>query len=496
MGSSGKNLEKLNISTSLLNQAVAVACGILIPRMLLGAFGSEAYGISVSITQFLSYISLLEGGIGGVARAELYTPLAEKDKDRVSGVYHAEKRFFYHISIIFVLYSLALGLFYPDIAHVTLFSRAYVFGLVMVIGLSTLAQYMGGLTNLTLIVADQHVYINNIILVITTILNTALLALLIYLHCTFLLVKLGSSLVFLVRPVLYGIYVKRHYSIRKRTKEKVELKQKWTGLGQHIAYFLHTNTDVMVLTFFADPQTVAVYAVYNMVVSSIRAFTESFAGGMEALFGKLLAEGNKQQLVYEFKKYSLLLACASFVLFGCTGILILSFVRLYTSGITDADYFRPQFAIILVLAEAANCIAFPSASLPVAANELKETRWGAYGEAAINIGLSCLLVQVNPLAGVALGTLAATVFRGIYYIRYSTEKILSLSTLKTLLSAGSVLGLLYLVVRGGQRLLQNASIHNFFQWAVYGLAAFFVIGLMGYLFYRAVMGAMKKGRQA
>lgn len=58
---------KLNILTQLLNQLVTTACGILIPRILLAAYGSEAYGISASIAQFLSYITLFEGGIGGVA---------------------------------------------------------------------------------------------------------------------------------------------------------------------------------------------------------------------------------------------------------------------------------------------------------------------------------------------------------------------------------------------------------------------------------------------
>ena len=59
---------KLNILTQLLNQLITTACGILVPRILIASYGSEAYGISVSIAQFLSYITLLEGGIGGVAR--------------------------------------------------------------------------------------------------------------------------------------------------------------------------------------------------------------------------------------------------------------------------------------------------------------------------------------------------------------------------------------------------------------------------------------------
>ena len=61
MRKDGMTREKLNIFTSLMNQGVTLACRILIPRILVSKYGSlGAYGISkLSITQFLSYISLL-----------------------------------------------------------------------------------------------------------------------------------------------------------------------------------------------------------------------------------------------------------------------------------------------------------------------------------------------------------------------------------------------------------------------------------------------------
>lgn len=85
---------KLNIMTTLLNQLITTACGIVVPRILIASFGSEVYGISVSITQFLSYITLLESGIGGVARAKLYDPLAQKNYGEIWKVYRAIASFF------------------------------------------------------------------------------------------------------------------------------------------------------------------------------------------------------------------------------------------------------------------------------------------------------------------------------------------------------------------------------------------------------------------
>ena len=45
---------KRNIATALCNQLITTACGIVTLRVLLASFGSEAYGICASITQFLS----------------------------------------------------------------------------------------------------------------------------------------------------------------------------------------------------------------------------------------------------------------------------------------------------------------------------------------------------------------------------------------------------------------------------------------------------------
>lgn len=474
---------KLNIATTLLNQLITTVCGLVVPHILLTAFGSEAYGITVSITQFLSYISLLESGIGGVARAKLYAPLATHNDREISAVYYAIKHFFQYVAVVFLVYSLGLGIFYRDLAHVTLFSRGYIFALVLVIGISTLAKYMGGLANLTLLVADQRHYVNNFVLSATTILNTLVLVLLTSLKADLILVKLGSSLIFVARPLFYTLYVRKHYHLI-RTGEKAALEQKWTGLGQHIAYFLHRNTDIVLLTLFANPRLVSVYSVYSLVISSIRSITEAFSGGMEARFGELIARGELDELRRVYQRYKRLMTMASLVLFGCTGILIVPFVRLYTAGITDADYIQPMFSIILLLAEAVNCLLLPCASLPIAANHLKQTRWGAYGEAAINIALSCILIQWDPLLGVAIGTLIATVFRGAYYVLYASRHILHLPPAGRLLQLLGSAAALCAIAIVGRTLLPYTAIGNYLHWILWGCVIFLILAIPAVLIYR------------
>lgn len=467
---------KRNIATALCNQLITTACGIVTLRVLLASFGSEAYGICASITQFLSYIMLLESGIGGVARAKLYAPLARRNMCEVSAVYNAIRRFFYYVAAAFVVYSVLLGLTYHDLAGVTLYSRPYIFALVLTIGLSTLAKYMGGLANLTLIVADQRQYVNNCIMIATAVVNAAAVVLLTQLKTQLLWVKLGSSLIFAVRPLLYRFYVRKHYPLPKAGKASAVLDQKWTGIGQHIAYFLHMNTDIVLFTLFADVKLVAVYAVYNMVIGSVRAITESFSSGMEAKFGELIAKGRLDRLRRAFWRYQTLIVSVSVVLFSCTA----GPDRTLRPPLRPRELPMPTtYAGVCVdPADGGGCqrMMRRAPACRPAANRFRQTRWGAYGEAAINIILSCALIHWSPLIGVALGTLTATVFRSVYYMAYSGRHILYIPLSKLLVRFAAAAALLGVLAAAGCRLLQGIAIDNYFQWVLWGLATLSAVG--------------------
>lgn len=469
---------KLNILTTFLSQIVVVLCGIVVPKVMLSAFGSEVYGATASIAQFLSYISLLEGGIGGVARAELYEPLAKKDNEKVGAVFHATKRLFSYVGIAFIAYALLIAVFFNDLSGDPFFDRSFSFQLVVVISISIAAQYFGGFTYQTFLNAAQKRYVCNLVVILTTILNTVLIVVLTSIGCNVIVVKLVSSCVFVLRPVVFSVYVNKTYTFPRPTKNTYVLKQKWTGLGQHLAYFFHTNTDVVLLTLLVDLKTVSVYSVYSLIISSIRNLVISFLGGMEAFFGEMVAKKEERQLANAFRQYQFMLSMVSIILFGTTALLIIPFVRLYTAQITDAEYIQPLFAVVLVFAEMMNCIIQPFSSLPIAANQIKQTRWGAYGETVINIGLSLILIWWNPLLGVAIGTLTATVFKTGYYMVYASRTIPALrlpELMKSILFPSAMVGVCALA---GFILAQMDMIISYFQWILWGVVSVSVIALV------------------
>ena len=480
---------KLNIIISFIAQIVTILCGVIVPQLLIKQFGSEAYGATASITQFLAYISLLEGGIGGVARAAFYKPLAEGDMTRVSEIVYEIKRFFRVVGSIFVVYVLILACSFSKISNIECFEWGYTFLLVIVISISTFAQYFIGMAYNILVSASQRQYITNTISIITTVLNTIFIILLINIGCDIIIVKLCSSCVFVLKPVFLMLYVKKEFKLVKvKTRNTNYLSQKWEGLGQHIAYFLHSNTDIAVLTVLSNLTTVSVYSVYSLVITHIQNLSSSFSTGMESLFGDMLARKEMVELKKTFGYYETLVSMISTVLFSTTAVMIIPFVRLYVEGVSDADYIRPMFSILMIIASYLYCLRTPYHHMTIAAGHFRQTRVAAYGEAVINILLSIILVHKFGMIGVAIGTLVAVLFRMLYYALYLSRYIIHRSI--CLFIKREIINMMTftIIVFAGELLIGDLLMSNYLIWVFYGALSFIfsllITSLSAYIFYR------------
>lgn len=486
---------KLNIVVSLTSQLVTLLCGLIVPQLMIRTFGSETYGAITSITQFLGYIALIEGGIGGVARAALYKPLADGNIDAISDVVFEIKGFFRRIGYVFIVYTLILACLFKYIGKVSEMDWIFTFTLVIVISISTLAQYFIGISYSILLQAAQKTYVVHAISIFTTVVNTIIIVILINFDCNVIIVKLVSSLIFVLRPIALWLYVRNRFKLNtSKTKDEIVLKDKWVGLGQHLAYFLYSHTDVMVLTVFGNLSMVAVYSVYHMITSHIQTLASSFTTGMEAFFGDMLAKKEFEMFHKVFSYYETLISCLAVVLFGVTAVLIVPFIEIYTHGVSDANYVEPVFAVVLTVASLIYCLRTPYTKVVVAAGHFKQTSTAAYGEAIINIVLSIILIGKWGLVGVAIATVIATAFREVCYVLYLQKNIISRSIRLFLKRTLINFGCFILIYIFGNMIISCIEITNYIAWVIYAIPitilAIMLIVVVNYVFYRNDMYAI------
>lgn len=413
-----------NTISSLIFQIVTIICGFILPRMILQCYGSEVNGLVNSITQFLSVISFLEFGVGAVVQSSLYKPLAEKDYEKQSDIYVSAQKFFTRLAKILLIYVCVLIVIYPFI-NVQGFGFFYTTTLILAISISSFAQYYFGIVNSLLLSADQKGYIQYNVQIVTLILNTICCVLLMIAGYSIHLVKLATSLIYLVRPIYLSFYVKKHYKIDKKKKVIGEpIEQKWNGVAQHIAAIVLDGTDTIVLTLFAGLKAVSVYSVYYLVVSGIKQMFNAVTGGIQATLGDIYARNEQERLKKVFFLTEWLIHTATMFIMGCVACLITPFVLVYTNGVNDAEYNQLFFGYILTLAYAAYCLRLPYHMMIRASGRYKETQNNYIISAIVNLILSIALVKSFGLIGVAVGTFAAMFLQAIWLAFYNAQNIL------------------------------------------------------------------------
>ena len=176
---------------------------------MLQAFGSENNGLMQSVGQILGYAVLLEGGIGGVIRAALYKPLAENDSERINDIFQSTKSFFQKISLIFILFVVALASCIKLVIN-TEFSWPYVFFMVLILGANTYFGYYSAIAHRLLLTADQKLYIIQLFQILSTAINLVLCVISVSFGARIHVVKLLALAITMLGPVFFYSYVRKH----------------------------------------------------------------------------------------------------------------------------------------------------------------------------------------------------------------------------------------------------------------------------------------------
>lgn len=456
----------LNVISGIAAEFVSLACGLILPRLILTSYGSAYNGITQSISQFISYISLMKAGIGGATAVALYKPLAEDDNQKISEILAATEEFMRKIAMIFAVFVIAMACVYPLLVKDE-FGWLFTASLVLIISISTFGQYYFGFTYQMLLSADQKDYITTFLGILTTIVNTILSIILIRNNFSIHVIKLGSSLANLITPLSLYFYVRKKYNLIRDVEPNRDLiPQRWDATAHEVASFINNNTDVVLLTLFTNMSEISVYTVYHYVISNLKKIVTQATVGFGAAFGDMYAKNEIDLMHQNLGIFELIIYSLTTILYSVALVMIIPFVAIYTDGVTDIEYIRPYFALVTIIASIFNCIRVPYRVIVINVGHYRQTKNGAIMEAVLNIVVSILGCIKFGLIGVALGTLVAMIFRTLQYSIYLSKNIMYRDIryfIKHVVLLFSIILAVYLI----SKLYMPVVVANWFHWAIF-----------------------------
>ncbi len=429
-----------NIFFGVRSQVLLAAIGIVLPRLFLTTYGSEVNGFLSSINQVLTYVVLLEMGIGTASLQALYKPVATEDREAVSGILSATARFYRRTGLLYLLCVLVLAVVYPLAirSDIPVWEQVAV---ILVVGGSGSIGYFFHAKYRILLNADGKQYIYTNIFTVTQIANQVLKIVLILLGMNIVFIQAGHMLLTLLLALYIDRYTRKHYPWlnMKAKPDKKAIAQKNNVVIHEVAQMVFNHTDVLILTIFTDLRIVSVYVTYNMVVDMVSTLIGNIHSGFVFRLGQLFnLDRERYKQVYDV--YETCYMLLSSALYCITFLLLLPFMALYTRGVTDVNYLNRWLPLLFVAIKMLVTGRALSGLTVSFAQHFKETRAGAIIEMLINLFVSVIGVIAFGIYGVLFGTLAALIYRANDLILHANLRILSQSPVRTYLRWGVDVG--------------------------------------------------------
>lgn len=432
-----------NVLAAFVELLVLVVSGLVIPRLIIVHYGSACNGLIASVTKFVSLVSVLNVGISGAARAQLYGPLSRRDTPAIAGVVCTMERTFRRVGFVLLAYVAVLAVVYP-VWLCREFDFWFTASLVVIVSLTAFAQYLVGMPYSILLYADQKHSMVSYNRAVVQVVACIVMVCLIMRGRSIQEVRLADSVVLALGAGSICLMARKRFGLTRAVLGKARgespgsIPGRRHAIAQGISDYVNSNVDVVLISLFMTVTDVAIYAVYAAVVACCMKVIENVISSFGAAFGNMYANGEFDAMRENIKIYELIVFSLSPAIFATALVMIVPFVDVYTQGVADADYHRPLFAAIYVLATMFLCFRLPYETVLKAAGHFRQTKPGAYVEAGLNLVLSVVGVLLWGLPGVVLGTLVSAVVRTVemagYFCRHLIERRFSYFILHAVLA--------------------------------------------------------------
>ena len=419
-----------NAGFGILAQFLTIGIGIIIPRLVLVNLGSESNGLLSSVGNILTYMSLLEAGVGTATLQALYKPCATNDQESANSIMAATDYFYRRTGKIYLLIVLAITVVYTFAVKTDL-PRLDVFIVVLLSGLSGVISYFFQGKFKIFLSAEGKSYINTNIVTTVHIAASIAKALLLYTGFGVEAVQISAFTFNLIQMLFYQIYMKRHYPwLNVRVKPDFDaISQRNAVLVHQISGLIFSNTDVLLLTVFVGLKEVSVYSMYAMIYGMVKALAVVLYDSYTYALGQSY-NTNRQRFLRMFDAYEVLTMMITFSLYCICRVMMNPFLTLYTSGVHDIQYVDTYLPWLFAFFYLLHNGRTSSGTVINIAQRFEETKWRSILESIINVTVSVICVTRFGIYGVLMGTIAALLYRTNDMIIYASH-ILERSCLVT-----------------------------------------------------------------
>jgi O-antigen/teichoic acid export membrane protein len=400
-----------NIYMSIFPQLVIAILGFTARKVFLDSLGANYLGINGLLTNVLSALVLVEGGIAISIVYNLYKPLADGNEEKVIALIQLYKKAYSVLAIITLVVSFGL---YPFLQNMMKDSGVIPFLTIIyfIFVIKSVVSYLNA-HKWSLINADQRGYVlakSNLIFQIVTILLRILILVTTHNYVFYLIIELIS---FVLQNIINGRIVNQRYPyIKTKVKYSLDLETKANITRnvkamflQNIGGYLVFSTDNILISSLISVAIVGLYSNYTMITQQLDALASPILGGIGASVGNLIATESREKNYLIFK-VSLLM---NFWIYSLCIIFLYNLLEPFITWWLGGNYLLNNLAFYFILLNFyLNGMRTAIATFKNKAGLFTQDKYAPVIEGGINLISSLIFTKFYGLAGIFMGTTLST----------------------------------------------------------------------------------------
>ncbi|MEW8254410.1 MAG: MATE family efflux transporter [Candidatus Thiodiazotropha taylori] len=440
-----KNRIIRNLFSNWTGLLVSIVVSFFLAPFVVHNLGNELYGVWTIINQFTGYMYLFDFGVRESVIRSTSHSLAKKDPKALEEVLSASFIIYFFISVITILISIVLALYFSSIFGVEEKVAEAASITVLLVGV-TIAQFFIFNIFSGVLMGLQRYDIFNVVNILTTLLKAAAFVLL--LSNGYNIVAMAASQ--MVLGFLGGLYlmhaakkIAADHGVRFKVRLKIDAAFRKVArkivnystfvlinnLGQKIVFM----TDAIVIGIFMPVASVTFYAIAGTLVEYLRQLvvvTARVLMPMVARYSALEDHERIDKTVIDGSKLTLFISYPVVLVFILLGG---EFIALWMG-----EQFRELSGLVLLILAVTQIFSAPHQTLSSVLYGLDKHKMLAFfriGEAITNLGLSIVLLHYYGVAGVALGTAIPHIILTAVILPIYTTRVIGMNLTKYYLSS-------------------------------------------------------------
>lgn len=401
-----------NMTISILAQIVTAILGFISRKVFITSLGTEYLGLNGFLTNILSLLSLVEGGIGTSIVYNLYKPLAERDEKKIIALVQLYKKVYFYIAIGVMVLSLTLypflGVFIKGGNSLSYISVVY-----FIFVARNVISYFNA-HKWSLINADQKGYVLSRINIIFNIVTTVTKIIVLKTTQNYVLFLIIDILIYVIQNIYNGrIVAKRYPYINTKKKYKVDKEIENNLITNVKALFLHNiggycvyGTDNILISSLINIKTVGLYSNYTMIIEQLSTLINPCVSAIGDSVGNLIASEESDKSYTVFKVAYLV----NFWIYSVSAIFLYNLVEPFITWCFGEGLLLDRFTFIIVLINF--YINGLRGSIAIFKNKggiFTQDKYVPIIESIINLGSSLILARYFGLAGIFMGTTISSI---------------------------------------------------------------------------------------